>query len=685
MSEEEIPLPPESGTGFFAETPAAEAEPAQSSAPYRVLARKYRPQTFDDLIGQESLVRILRRAFAVGRVAHAFMLTGVRGVGKTTTARIIARALNCTGVDGTGGPTADPCGVCPNCKAILADRHPDVLEMDAASRTGVDDVREIIEASRFRPMQARMKVFVIDEVHMLSRNAFNALLKTLEEPPAQVTFIFATTELRKVPVTVLSRCQRFDLQRVPQTMLAEHFARIARKEGAELEEGALALIARAADGSVRDGLSLLDQAIAQGASDTASVADMLGLADRGMVFDLLEAALHGQVASVLEIAGRAYARGADLGVLLTDLMDVLHLLSRIKALPELRDGLELPEMERVRGGAIVDHVGVTVLGRAWQLLLKGLAEVDAAPDRRQAAEMVLIRLCHASMLPTPDKLIRQLQDAPAGSVPMGHAPAPQGQVSSSGGQGRVAPAGGSASVSRSVPAQNSVHDAGPSASVQGAVPEAGGGTLQQGSTVLKAAPEQPVPASQPLRLATENGTPVSQEKDEPASAGEAIPPMPRSWREMVALVGQQKEARLHGMLRHLGHPVEFSPPRLVLRLAEQDREQKRQVFRALTGLLDRLYPGYWQVISSEEQGEPTLDEQGAEIIALHQDRAKQHPLVQAIMRRFPQAQIGEVRDHTLDDYGLPPEEPIVSLGEDVPPEFEFAPPDADYSDEDEFH
>lgn len=420
MTDDEIPLPPETGGGFFSD-PLADNSATQvnttsgtkaDAGEYRVLARKYRPRTFDDLIGQESLVRILRRAFSIGRVAHAFMLTGVRGVGKTTTARIIARALNCTGEDGNGGPTADPCGVCPNCKAILADRHPDVLEMDAASRTGVDDVREIIEASRFRPMQARMKVFVIDEVHMLSRNAFNALLKTLEEPPAQVTFIFATTELRKVPVTVLSRCQRFDLQRVPQDMLAAHFASIAQKEGATLEDGALSLIARAADGSVRDGLSLLDQAIAQGAADTASVADMLGLADRGMVFDLLEAALRGQVAQVLEIAGKAYARGADLGVLLADIMDVLHLLSRIKALPQLREGHELPEIERVRGGEISEHISMAVLGRAWQLLLKGLPEVDMAPNRQQAAEMVLIRLCHASMLPTPDKLIRQLQAAP---------------------------------------------------------------------------------------------------------------------------------------------------------------------------------------------------------------------------------------------------------------------------------
>ena len=425
LFEEDAPAPPPvpEGPGLFGDTPP----PAAAATPYRVLARKYRPTNFENLIGQEAMVRTLRNAFSLNRVAHAFMLTGVRGVGKTTTARIIARALNCIGPDGQGGPTADPCGVCPNCVAILADRHPDVQEMDAASRTGVDDVREIIEATRFRPMQARTKVFVVDEVHMLSRNAFNALLKTLEEPPPHVTFVFATTELRKVPVTVLSRCQRFDLRRVSIAELSAHFARLAEKEGVPVAPEALALIARAADGSVRDGLSLLDQAIAQAEPGqtilTEAVADMLGLADRDSVFDLFEAVMSGKPAAALALTDRAHERGADLGVLLQDLLDLVHTVTRLKSVPALRESAELPEAERMRGGAFADRLSLAALGRAWQMLLKGIGEVEQAPDRRAAAEMVLIRLCYVADLPPPGDLVRRLTE---GGITGAGAPAPSG-------------------------------------------------------------------------------------------------------------------------------------------------------------------------------------------------------------------------------------------------------------------
>ena len=417
---------------------------APKAAAYRVLARKYRPQTFADLIGQEALVRTLRNAFAMNRIAHAFMLTGVRGVGKTTTARILARALNCTGPDGQGGPTPDPCGVCENCIAILADRHPDVVEMDAASNTGVEDVREIIEATRFRPLSARTKIFIIDEVHMLSRNAFNALLKTLEEPPPHIKFVLATTEIRKVPVTVLSRCQRFDLRRVGVAELAAHFTRIAECEQVAIAAGAIEHIARAADGSVRDGLSLLDQAIARGAEgngeiSTAMVADMLGLADRSYVFDLMEAVVAGDAAKALAIADGAYERGADLGVLLADLLGLAHLLTRMKSVPALSVATSLPEAERTRGAALAGMLSIPFLGRLWQMLLKGVQEVEAAPDRRAAAEMILIRLCHVADMPPPGELLRRITGG-GGAGPAG-LPGPPGN-----GGGARAVANGNAAV-----------------------------------------------------------------------------------------------------------------------------------------------------------------------------------------------------------------------------------------------
>ena len=415
--EAEAPDPIPEGPGLFGETLPQTPPPAQHATPYRVLARKYRPTTFADLIGQETMVRTLRNAFSLGRVAHAFMLTGVRGVGKTTTARIIARALNCTGPDGNGGPTVEPCGVCSNCTAILADRHPDVTEMDAASNTGIDSVREIIEAVRFRPMQARTRIFILDEVHMLSKPAFNALLKTLEEPPPHVKFIFATTEIRKVPITVLSRCQRFDLRRISIAELSAHYGRIAEKEGKQIDREALALIARAADGSARDGLSILDQAIAQtpdGESITeAAVIEMLGLADRGAVFDLFEAVMAGKTEAALTITDNAHARGADLGEMLADLLELVHTVSRLKSIPALRTGSDLPEFERVRGSAMAEKLSMPNLGRAWQMLLKGISEVEQAPDRRAAAEMVLIRLCHVAELPPPGDLVRRIMDQAA--------------------------------------------------------------------------------------------------------------------------------------------------------------------------------------------------------------------------------------------------------------------------------
>ncbi|MGH7043082.1 MAG: DNA polymerase III subunit gamma/tau [Acetobacteraceae bacterium] len=606
------PPDPPAGPGLFGDTLPIAAPPPEHATPYRVLARKYRPTSFADLIGQEAMVRTLRNAFAAGRVAHAFMLTGVRGVGKTTTARIIARCLNCTGADGSGGPTADPCGVCAECRAILADRHPDVIEMDAASRTGVDDVREIIEATRFRPLQARTKVFIVDEVHMLSRNAFNALLKTLEEPPPHVKFVFATTELRKVPITVLSRCQRFDLRRVRVAELALHFAHIAEAESVAAEPAALDLIARAADGSVRDGLSMLDQAIAQREQDTdapisaAQVAEMLGLADREAVFDLMDAVMAGKPAAALALTERAYERGADLGLLLADLLELVHTLTRLKSIPGLRSAAELPEAERTRGAALADRLSVPVLARAWQMLLKGVGEVEFAPDRRAAAEMVLIRLCHVAELPPPGDLVRRL--TVGGAVP---SPAPPSGPSPSGPPSSAAP---------------------PSGALVGS---GGGGTrLVSGGALVSA---EAAPAA----------------------------PRPTSFRAVAALVAGQREALLHAHLVHSVHLVRFAPPVIELRpLPEAPRDLASKLAATLlaaTGLR-------WTIALSTEPGEPTLAAQGSAADAGRRAEAADHPLVRAILDAFPGACIEAVHDTAADAYGLPAASP--GPADFVPPDAE---------------
>jgi DNA polymerase-3 subunit gamma/tau len=561
----------------------ASAEQDQS---YRVLARKYRPSTFSDLfVGQGAMVRTLGNAFQTGRIAQAFILTGVRGVGKTTTARIIARALNCVGKDGSSGPTIDPCGVCVHCKAIGEDRHVDVIEIDAASHTGVDNIREIIDNVRYLPATARYKIYIIDEVHMLSKPAFNALLKTLEEPPPHVKFVFATTEIRKVPVTVLSRCQRFDLRRLDSETLIEHLGNIAKQEDACADIGALGMIARAAEGSVRDALSLLDQALAfsDGAVTENSVQSMLGLADRGRLIDLFEKTMGGEIGEALGIARELYDLGTDPVTIVQDLLEFAHWLTRLKVTRAAAADLSVTEVERVRGQAMAEKLTMGELTRTWQLLLKGLQEVLAAPTPYPACEMVLVRIGYAAALPPPADLIRTLQGAGTESAP-------------------------GAALAAQLPA-----------------PASGGGESAQTATgKYVAAP------------AAAQAEPVHEEAPD-ANAVVAV----SSFQDVIDLAETRTEYRLRSHLLTNVHLVRMEPRRIDLRLNERAPPRLPQL---LSSFLSEATGETWLVSPSTNPGDPTIQEQQKTAATQRRGEAERHPLVRAVLDQFPGAEIRQVRD-----------------------------------------
>jgi DNA polymerase-3 subunit gamma/tau len=582
-----------------------------SPQPYRVLARKYRPRTFAELIGQDAMVRTLTNAIHADRLPHAFILTGVRGVGKTSTARIIARALNCIGEDGNGGPTPESCGVCAHCKAITGDRHVDVIEMDAASRTGVNDIRELIDGVRYRPVDARFKIYIIDEVHMLSSSAFNALLKTLEEPPEHVKFIFATTETRKVPVTVLSRCQRFDLRRVDAETLITHFNSVAEQESATVAEGAMGLIARAADGSVRDGLSLLDQAIAHAGNaegdevSEEAVREMLGLADSGLIYDLFATAMQGTVDEALNIFNQLYDAGADPAIVLQDLLQLTHWLTRIKLSPAAADGQGISQMDRERGLSLAETLSVPTLGRTWQLLLKGLSEVQSLPSSAQAAEMVLIRLAYMADLPSPADLVRSLKDNPASATP-----APQATATPS-------PA--------LAPPQASQED--------GGARMAGGmgahDAMPQQAPIADPDPAPPIQEMQPTPLADEQSTGL------------------QSFEQIVAMFEERREGILHATLVHHVHLVRFESGHIALRT---EPEAPSDLATRVSKFLSEWTGDQWLVSLSEEAGDPTIREQLDDKEAARRGRATAHPLVQAALEAFPGATVEAVTERVPEEF-----------------------------------
>jgi DNA polymerase III subunit gamma/tau len=569
----------------------------ESDSSYRVLARKYRPSRFDDLIGQDAMVRTVSNAFESGRIPQAWILTGVRGVGKTTTARILARALNYELPDGSiTGPTIKMPVLGAHCQAIMESRHIDVIEMDAASHNGVDDVRQINDAIRYAPVSARYKVYILDEVHMLSTQAFNALLKTLEEPPPHAKFIFATTEIRKVPITILSRCQRFDLRRVDAGTLVKHLEGIAAKEAIEVEPEALALIARAAEGSVRDSLSLLDQAIAHAAGPVRAehVRQMLGLADRARVIDLFEALMRGDIAAALTELRAQYDTGADPAVVLTDLAEFSHFVTRVKIVPAVADDPALIEIERTRGRAFAEKLSIRVLSRTWQMLLKGIAEVTAAGRPLAAAEMVLVRIAYAADLPTPDEVIRSLSNGASTAVP---------QQSRSGN-------GGGATVGAL------------------ASPSPRPGMASPGPTL--SAPQAAL-ASAPVRET------VTRLPDAEPSAPALVV---GRFEDLIALAAQKRDLGVKLALERDVRLVRCEDGRLEIAL---EQSAAKTLVNDLARKFSQWTNRRWMVVVSAEAGQPTVKSQNDARQAELKTGVRADPLVQAVLARFPGAEIVDVR------------------------------------------
>ncbi len=561
-------------------------------ASYRVLARKYRPATFDDLIGQDAMVRTVSNAFETARIPQAWILTGVRGVGKTTTARILARALNYELPDGSiAGPTIKMPVLGVHCQAIMESRHIDVIEMDAASHNSVDDVRQINDAIRYAPVSARYKVYILDEVHMLSTQAFNALLKTLEEPPPHAKFIFATTEIRKVPITILSRCQRFDLRRVDADLLVRHLETIAGKEGVEVEPAAFALIARAAEGSVRDSLSLFDQAIAHAAGPVRAedVRQMLGLADRVRVIELFESLMRGDIAAALTELRAQYDTGADPAVVLTDLADFTHFVTRVKIVPAVADDRSLIEIERARGRACAEKLSMRVLSRTWQMLLKGIAEVDAAGRPLAAAEMVLVRIAHAADLPTPDEVIRSLDGNGSGSRTR-------------------APAA-------------------PPAATAAAAPRFEAPRIETSRAAPRAAL---APSNDPVARAPET---------QPSPPALAI----ACFEDLIAFAAEKRDLSIKLALERDVRLVRYEDGRLEIAL---EPTAAKTLVNDLARKFSQWTNRRWMVVVSAEEGQPTVRWQNDARQAALKTGVRGDPLVQAVLARFPGAEIVDVREGT---------------------------------------